>query len=115
MCDAAYLFWVMDPSCRILESNRHLAWEYLPRPMRELWLIGLLKFQFESGKVSAIAVSEVGREWMASSVLPQNEGQVSMLPNFDLVVSASMSPQLLFTVCFGSPSLLIAKLSVAGA
>jgi hypothetical protein len=98
VCDAAYLFWVMDPSCRILESNRHLAWEYLPRPMRELWLIGLLKFQFESGKVSAIAVSEVGREWMASSVLPQNEGQVSMLPNFDLVVSASMSPQLLFTV-----------------
>ncbi|SOE76304.1 hypothetical protein SAMN05720781_2057 [Fibrobacter sp. UWT3] len=98
VCDAAYLFWVMDPSCRILESNRHLAWEYLPRPMRELWLIGLLKFQFESGKVSAIAVSEVGREWMANSVLPQNEGQVSMLPNFDLVVSASMSPQLLFTV-----------------
>lgn len=96
--DAAYLFWVMDPTSRILESNKHLAWEYLPRPMRELWLIGLLKFRFESGKVSAVAMSEVGREWVTNSVLPQNEGQVSMLPNFDLVVSASMSPQLLFSV-----------------
>ena len=48
--DAAYMFWVMDPSYRILESNRHLAWEYLPRPLRELWLLGLVKFQFQSGK-----------------------------------------------------------------
>jgi len=96
--DAAYLFWVMDPTSRILETNRHLAWDYLPRPMRELWLIGLLKFRFESGKVSAVAMSDVGREWVVNSVLPQNEGQVSMLPNFDLVVSASMSPQLLFYV-----------------
>ena len=96
--DAAFLFWVMDPSCRILESNRHLAWEYLPRPLRELWLLGLLKFQVQSGKISAVAVSEAGRSWMTTSVYPQNEGQVSMLPNFDLVVSASTSPQLLFTV-----------------
>ena len=96
--DAAYMFWVMDPSYRILESNRHLAWEYLPRPLRELWLLGLVKFQFLAGKVSAVVLSDAGREWTTTSVFPQYEGQVSMLPNFDLVVSATTSPQLLFTV-----------------
>ena len=96
--DAAYMFWVMDPSYRILESNRHLAWEYLPRPLRELWLLGLVKFQFQAGKVSAVVLSDAGREWTTTSVFPQYEGQVSMLPNFDLVVSATTSPQLLFTV-----------------
>ena len=72
--DAAYMFWVMDPSYRILESNRHLAWEYLPRPLRELWLLGLVKFQFLAGKVSAVVLSDAGREWTTTSVFPQYEG-----------------------------------------
>lgn len=96
--EAAYLFWVMDPSYRVLESSKHLAWDFLPRPLRELWLLGLVKFQFQSGKVSAVVVSGAGKEWMETSVVPQPEGNVSMLPNFDMVVSTDTSPYLLFLV-----------------
>ena len=96
--EAAYLFWVMDPSYRVLESNKHLAWEFLPRPLRELWLLGLVKFQFQAGKVSAIVASDAGKEWMETSVVPQPEGNVSMLPNFDMVVSTDTAPYLLFLV-----------------
>lgn len=96
--EAAYLFWVMDPSCRIQESSRSLSWDYLPRPLRELWILGLVKFQVQSGKVSAVSVSDAGNEWTQSSVVPQPGEHVSVLPNFDMVVSSATSPSLLFTV-----------------
>lgn len=98
--DAAFLFWVMDPSYRILERNKQLAWDYLPRPLRELWLLGLVEFQMsgekKQDKVCSVLLSAAGREWMESGVIPAVESSISTLPNFDVIVTAGMSPRVLF-------------------
>ena len=98
--EAAFLFWVMDPSYRILERNKQLSWEYLPRPLRELWLLGLVNFQMvdekSQEKIAAVVLSDMGREWLDTGVIPQAESNVSALPNFDLIASTGTSPRVLF-------------------
>lgn len=98
--DAAFLFWVMDPSYRILERNKQLAWDYLPRYLRELWLMGLVEFQMvaEKGlrKITAVQLSRTGQEWIASGVMPLPEQSISTLPNFDLITTTGTSPRVLF-------------------
>ena len=98
--EAAFLFWVMDPSYRILERNKQLSWIYLPRPLRELWLLGLVEFQMvgdkKQEKISAVVLSDMGREWLDTGVVPQTESNVSALPNFDLIATTGTSPRVLF-------------------
>ena len=100
--ESAFLFWVMDPSYRILDRNKQLAWEYLPRPLRELWLLGLVNFQMvgekKQEKVGAVVLSDMGREWLATGVVPQVESNVSALPNFDLIATTGTSPRVLFVL-----------------
>lgn len=100
--DASFLFWVMDPSYRILERNKALAWEYLPRPLREMWLLGLVDFQIQkdksSSKITGVVISQPGKDWAISSIMPLPEPSVSALPNFDLIASVGTSPRVLFVL-----------------
>lgn len=100
--EAVYLFWVMDPTYRILEKNKALAWDYLPRPLRELWLLGLVDFQIQKekglSKIAAVILSEGGKEWVSTSIMPLPEPSISALPNFDLIASTGTSPRVLFTL-----------------
>lgn len=96
--EAAFLFWVMDPSYRILERNKVLPWEYLPRPLRELWLLGLVDFRMVQGKVSAVLLGSNGKEWLSPSSVQLPQPSISALPNFDVVVSVETSPRVLFTL-----------------
>lgn len=105
--DAAFLFWVMDPSYRILERNKQLAWDYLPRPLRELWLLGFVDFQVtgdrKQDKIAAVVLSAAGREWMNAGVIPVVESSISTLPNFDVIVTTGTSPRVLFMLsCLAS-------------
>lgn len=98
--DAAFLFWVMDPSYRILERNKQLSWDYLPRPLRELWLLGLVSFQMTGekklDKIAAVVLTDAGKEWLNTGVIPVPESSISALPNFDLVATTGTSPRVLF-------------------
>lgn len=100
--EAVYLFWVMDPTYRILEKNKALSWDYLPRPMRELWLLGLVDFQIQKekglSKIAAVILSESGKEWVFTTIMPLPEPSISALPNFDLITSTGTSPRVLFTL-----------------
>lgn len=98
--DAAFLFWVMDPTFRLQDSSKPLAWEYLPRPLRELWLMGLVGFQTNGDKklekITAVVLTEAGKEWVLSGIMPLPESSVSSLPNFDLIATTGTSPRVLF-------------------
>mgnify|MGYP003309968126 CR=1 FL=1 len=98
--DAAFLFWVMDPSYRILDRNKQLPWDYIPRHLRELWLLGLVDFQMANDKgvrkIEAVLLNKAGSAWLTDGVMPLPEQNVSALPNFDLVTTTGTSPQVLF-------------------
>jgi len=100
--EAAFLFWVMDPSYRILDRNKQLVWDYLPRPLRELWLLGLVEFQTtgekKQDKICAVVLSKAGKDWISTGVMPLPESNISALPNFDLIASTGTSPRVLFVL-----------------
>lgn len=96
--DAAYLFWVLDPSSRILEKNTSLTWDFLPRPLRELWLLGFVDFKVSKDKIHAVSLTSIGREWLGGVVTPLVSGEISTLANFEMIVAAKNSPRLLFFI-----------------
>ena len=100
--DAAQIFWVLDPTFRILDKSKHLGWDNLPRPLKEAWLLGLVDFTLSEQKgvrkVEQVALNASGLEWLESSVMPMPEASVSVLPNFDIVASVGTSPRILFVL-----------------
>ena len=92
---ASSIFWVMDPTFRLQEKDGLIAWEYLPRPLRELWLLGLVRFTMVSGKVAAVSLEQAGRDWIESSIASIPEQNISCLPNFELIASTGTSPRVL--------------------
>ena len=100
--DAAQIFWVLDPTFRILDKSKHLGWDNLPRPLKEAWLLGLVDFTLSEQKgvrkVEQVALNASGLEWLESSVMPMPEADLSVLPNFDIVASVGTSPRILFVL-----------------
>lgn len=98
VADACNLLWVLDPTFRMVEKNKELPWEYLPRPLRELWLLGFVKFQMVDGKVAGVVLEPSGKDWVETSIASIPEQNISCLPNFELIVSTGTSPRVLFTL-----------------
>lgn len=96
--DASYRFWVMDPASRLLEKNKEMAWDHLPRPLRELWLLGLVKFSVSHGKVDTIMLEQAGKDWIQNAIASIPEQDISCLPNFELIASTGTSPRVLFAL-----------------
>lgn len=96
--DASYLMWVLDPTARMLEKSGSIAWDYLPRPLRELWLLGLVNLQMDHGKVAAVALSQSGLDWVSKSIASIPDQNISCLPNYELIASTGTSPRVLFTL-----------------
>ena len=92
---AASIFWVMDPTFRLQEKDGAVAWEHLPRPLRELWILGLVRFTLENGKIVAVSLDQAGRDWIESSIASIPEQNISCLPNFELIASTGTSPRVL--------------------
>lgn len=92
---ASSIFWVMDPTFRLQEKDGLIAWEYLPRPLRELWLLGLVRFTMVNGKIAAVTLEQAGRDWIESSIASIPEQNISCLPNFELIASTGTSPRVL--------------------
>jgi hypothetical protein len=43
--NAAQLFWAHDTHSRLLKNKSNISWIQLPVPLRELWILGILKMQ----------------------------------------------------------------------
>ncbi len=100
--EASYQFWVLDPSYRMVDRNKQLVWDYLPRPLRELWLLGLVDFstagEKKQDRIGAVVLSKMGKEWASTGIVSLPESSVSTLPNFDLIATTGTSPRLLFVL-----------------
>lgn len=96
--DAGYLLWVLDPTARLQEKSASIVWDYLPRPLRELWLLGLVNFQMDHGKVFAVALSQSGMDWVSKSIASIPDQNISCLPNYELIASTGTSPRVLFAL-----------------
>ncbi|MCF0224901.1 MAG: hypothetical protein HUK20_11590 [Fibrobacter sp.] len=96
--DACLMWWALDPSSRMQDKGDGMPFEQLPRPLRELWLLGLANFQMSRSKVIAVALSDSGRDWINNAIASIPEQNISCLPNFELIVSTGTSPRVLFTL-----------------
>lgn len=96
--DACYLLWSLDPTYRMVDKNKELPWDFLPRPLRELWLLGFVKFHMVDGKVAGVMLEQSGKDWVETSIASIPEQNISCLPNFELIVSTGTSPRVLFTL-----------------
>ncbi|MCQ2104749.1 MAG: hypothetical protein MJZ26_03050 [Fibrobacter sp.] len=96
--EASYLMWVLDPSSRLQDKNKELPWDYLPRVLRELWLLGLVQFKMAKGKISSVVLDQSGKDWVEKSMASIPEQSISCLPNFELITSTGTSARVLFTL-----------------
>ncbi|WP_298769726.1 hypothetical protein [uncultured Fibrobacter sp.] len=93
--DASYLFWSLDPTFRLQEKMGDVAWEFLPRPLREMWILGLLRFNMNGSKIQSVSLEQSAKDWIESSIASIPEQNISCLPNFELVASTGTSPRVL--------------------
>jgi len=56
---AAWLFWPSDTGSR-LPKSKTISWQHLPLPLRELWILGILKMQVKKKHILAFSISEFG-------------------------------------------------------
>lgn len=93
--DAATLFWSLDPTFRLQEKLGELSWEFLPRPLREMWILGLLRFNMNGNKVQSVSLEQSAKDWIETAIASIPEQNISCLPNFELIASTGTSPRVL--------------------
>ena len=94
--EASRLFWVIDPSFRLQEKGSELSWDFLPRALRELWLLGFVRITLLGGKIASVVLDQSGKDWLESSIASIPEQNISCLPNFELIASTGTAPRVLF-------------------
>ncbi len=57
---AARLFWSHDTHSRLLKNKTSISWPQLPLPLRELWILGILKMQMKKKHILMFSLSEFG-------------------------------------------------------
>ncbi len=92
---AERIFWTLDPTFR-MPSADDVCWSVLPKPLAELWLLGMLEFSVHSGKIVAVRLSSWAQEWLSAGATPMLGAQISTLPNFEMVISVKSAPRVLF-------------------
>jgi hypothetical protein len=88
LSSAAELFWPFDPATK--------PGKRIPRPLLELWILGLVEFAVEEGALTGCSLSRHGREWLGLIVPSLPRRQRSCLPNFEAILSTDSNPWLLF-------------------
>lgn len=89
-------FWPLDPSVRLLSKKSTLQFDQLPRPLRELWLLGIVDFSVNRNyEIESVVYNVLGFERSEKTLTSRNAG-ISTMPNFEFVVPADSSPRVLF-------------------
>ena len=58
--NAARMFWPRDTRSRLLKNKTSPGWTQLPAPLRELWILGILKMQMKKKNILMFSLSEFG-------------------------------------------------------
>lgn len=93
---AQRILWTLDPSSRLSLSETDVFWSSLPKPLAELWLLGMVEFAVSAGKISAVRLSDWAKTWLSASASPMLGAQISTLPNFEMIISVKSAPRVLF-------------------
>ncbi|MCL1967519.1 MAG: hypothetical protein FWF67_06520 [Fibromonadales bacterium] len=85
---AAQLFWPSDTNSR-LPKSKAISWQYLPLPLRELWIFGILKIQVKKKHILAFSLSEFGENIFFAKRSKENlsEPIISNSSNFEWLLS----------------------------
>lgn len=94
--EAGQLFWPLDPASRPFTDEGTLSWENLPRPLRELWVLGLLETTTEEGRLARLRLTASGKDWLAGHTTPPAVTHHACLPNFEMILSVTSGPLRLF-------------------
>ena len=93
---AEQIFWTLDPTFRMPMPTDEIFWSSLPKPLAELWILGVLEFSTQAGKILSVRISDWAREWLVAGAAPMLGAQISALPNFEMVISVKSAPRVLF-------------------
>ncbi|GHV11455.1 hypothetical protein AGMMS49938_02170 [Fibrobacterales bacterium] len=98
---AARLFWAFDTRSR-LPKDSNITWAMLPRPLRELYLLGILKASANKKKVFSFELSELGEDVIFGKHYEKFEVPIcSCSSNFEWLMSISNGALKLFQIaCF---------------
>jgi hypothetical protein len=101
--DAACLFWPHDTYSRLPKNKTSLYWQYLPKPLRELWILGILKMQIKKKHIFAFSLSELGESIFFAKKPKENlsEPIVASSSNFEWLLSQNNGAFRIFQMsCF---------------
>jgi len=99
---AAWLFWPYDTYSRLPKNKSAIIWDVLPRPLRELWILGILKMQ-KKKHIIAFSLSEFGEIIFFAKRPDKNisEPIIACGSNFEWHLSQSNGPFRIFQMsCF---------------
>jgi hypothetical protein len=101
--NAAWLFWTHDTGSRMPKNKNSITWQYLPVPLRELWILGILKMQTKKKHIIAFSLSELGESVFFAKKPKENlpEPIVACSSNFEWLVSQNNGAFRIFQMsCF---------------
>jgi len=101
---AARLFWPYDTHSRLQKGKSAITWASLPRPLKEAWILGIVKMQ-EKKHILTFSLSEFGETIFFAKQPKQNisEPIVSSSSNFEWLLSQNNGPLRMFQMsCFAA-------------
>ena len=89
--NAARLFWPHDTRSRLFKNKTYASWIQLPMPLRELWILGILKMQMKKKHILTFSLSEFGESVYFAKRSKENlsEPIISNSSNFEWFLSQS--------------------------
>ncbi|MCL2206822.1 MAG: hypothetical protein FWB90_01860 [Fibromonadales bacterium] len=98
--DAVRLFWPRDTRTRLLKNKNTANWIQLPVPLRELWILGILKMQIKKKQISMFALSEFGESVFFAKRSKENlsEPIIANSSNFEWLLSQNNGALRIFQI-----------------
>ena len=101
--NATRIFWPHDTRSRLLKNKNSAGWIQLPAPLRELWILGILKMQMKKKNIFMFSLSEFGENVFFAKRSKEQlaEPIISSSSNFEWFLSQSNGALRIFQMsCF---------------
>ena len=101
--NAAKLFWAHDTRSRLQKNKTTISWQHLPVPLRELWMLGILKMQARKNHILTFSISEFGESILFAKTPKEtlSEPIVASSSNFEWLLSQNNGALRIFQMsCF---------------
>ncbi|MDR2732272.1 MAG: hypothetical protein LBB36_03540 [Fibromonadaceae bacterium] len=89
--NASRLFWPHDTRSRLPKSKTSINWHSLPLPLRELWILGIVKMQMKKKHILMFSLTEFGESILFAKKPGENlsEPIIASSSNFEWLLSQS--------------------------